>query len=178
MSKKIKGIIEGELKGQLDGLTGLAVLNPRGLDGNKNNALRKRLHDKGLKMLVVKNTLARRAGAGGPLAGFERLLDGPSAVVYAKGVDVPAIARELADAAKADAKLELRGVFFDGEAFPGPAGVTQVSSFPTREEAIGQVLSAILGPAGAIAGALNQAGMVAGLIAAVEEKAKPAAEAA
>ena len=38
-----------------------------------------------------------------------------------------------------DDALELRGIFFDGEVYPGDKGVEQVSKMPTREEAIGQV---------------------------------------
>jgi large subunit ribosomal protein L10 len=171
MSKKIKNLIERELGSHLKDIEGLAVLNPVGLDGNKSNDIRRKLHEKGMKMLVVKNSLARRAGSTTKIKGFESLLNGPSAVVYGGAqVGVGAIARLLVDLKKENDKLELRGVFFDGEAYAGEAGVKTVSSFPTREEAIGDILAALMGPASSVVGALNQGGMLASLVEAVEKK--------
>ena len=90
-------------------------------------------------MTVVKNTLARRAvGDGSKIKGFDTLLDGPSAVIYGKA-SIADIARLLLDEKKADEKLELRGIFFDGEIYVGDKGVEQVSKLPTREEAIGRL---------------------------------------
>ena len=55
----------------------------------------------------------------------------------------------------------------------GDKGVEQVSKLPTREEAIGQVVALILAPGQRLGGILKgQAGKVAALIKAVEEKAK------
>ena len=61
MSKQIKDLITKELSVRLKGLDGVAVINPRGINAIKNNLIRRRLHEKGLRMMVVKNTLARRA---------------------------------------------------------------------------------------------------------------------
>ena len=101
MSKKVKSLIEKELKAKLGEVDAVAVLNPRGLDATKNNALRKKLHAKGAKMSVVKNTLAKRAVGEGKLKGFDKLLDGPSAVIYGN-VSIAQIARLLLDEKKAE----------------------------------------------------------------------------
>ena len=181
MSKYVKGLIEKHLKTQLGEVEGVAVLNPRGIDATKNNQLRRKLHAQGLKMTVVRNTLARRATAGSKIQGFEKLLEGPSAVVYGKA-SAAAIARTLLDEKKTNDKLELRGIFFDGELYEGDKGVEQVSKLPTREEAIASVVAAILGPGKKLGGIFKgQAGKVAALVKSVEEKAKEkegAAEAA
>lgn len=172
MSKKIKNLIEKELSSKLSGVEGLAVINSRGLDGNKNNKLRHKLHGKGLKMLVVKNTLARRASEGTKVKGFDKLLDGPSAVIFGKA-GLPDIARLLIAEKKENEKLELRGIFFDGEAYAGEDGVKQVSSFPTREEAIAGIVSAILGAGGGLVGALQgPGGSIGGILSSIEEKKK------
>jgi large subunit ribosomal protein L10 len=172
MSKKIKSLVQNEIGKRIKGVEGLAVLNPSGLDGIKTNKLRRQLSEKGMKMLVVKNSLVKRAVAstGSKLVGFESLLSGASALVFGDKVEVSAIARVLVDAKKENDKLQLRGVFFDGEVFAGEKGVEMVSKFPTRTEAIGDILSALLGPASSIAGALNQGGMIASLVDAVEQK--------
>ncbi|HWB54314.1 MAG TPA: 50S ribosomal protein L10 [Tepidisphaeraceae bacterium] len=172
MSKKVKSLIEKELKTKLEGIEAVAVLNPRGIDATKNNQIRRKLHEKGLTMTVVKNTLVKRATAESKLKGFEPLLDGPCAVVYGKG-SIVTIARILMDAKKADENLELRGIFFDGDVYVGDKGVEQVSKMPTRQEAIGQVVALLLSPGKNLAGVFKgQAGKVAALIKSVEEKAK------
>ena len=170
--KDVKAMVIKELETRFNDLDGLAVINPRGIDGIKTNKLRRHLHAAGLKMQVVRNSLAKRASGQTKIKGFESLLDGPSAVVYGKASG-PAIARALMAAKKADEKLEIRGIFFDGEAYKGEDGVKKVSKFPTREEAIGLVVAAILSPGKKLAGAIKgQPGKIAALIKAVEEKAK------
>jgi len=170
MSKQVKDLITKELSSRWKDLDGVAVINPRGINATKNNQIRRRLHAKGLRMMVVKNTLARRATEGTPLNGFEKLLDGPSAVIYGKE-SLPTIARAVLDEKKADDTLELRGVYFAGEIYPGAKGVEQVSKLPTREEAIGQVVALILAPGQKLGGIFkSQAGKVASLIKAIEQK--------
>ena len=94
---------------------------------------------KGLRMTVVKNTLAKRAVGDGKLKGFDKLLDGPSAVIYGSRSGSRSSPALLLDEKKNDETLELRGMFFDGEVYVGDDGVKTVSKLPTREEAIGQL---------------------------------------
>ena len=183
MSKRVKALIEKDLENRVGHVNSVAVINPRGIDANKTNTLRQRLAEKGIKMTVVKNTLARRAGGRIGIDGFEALLDGPSALVYgapaADGQEPAAISsvcRLLMDQKK-DKKggfadlLELRGVFFDGEVYHGESGVERVSKFPTREEAIADVLGAVLGAGGNLMAAITgPGGSVVGLLKAIEDK--------
>jgi large subunit ribosomal protein L10 len=176
MSKKVKNLITRDISDRLKDIEAVAVINPRGIGATKNNAIRRKLREKGLRMTVVKNTLAKRAvGEQSKLKGFDKLLDGPSAVIYGEA-SVSTIARLILDEKKNDEKIELRGIFFDGEVYVGEKGVEQVSKLPTREEAIGQVVALILAPGQKLGGILKgQAGKVAALIKAVEEKAEKAA---
>lgn len=170
MSKKIKNLIEKQLGGQFKDVEGVAVINPRGMDGNKNNGLRRKLHGKGLKMLVVKNTLARRAAETTKIKGFDSLLDGPSAVIFGTA-GLPDVARLLLAEKKLDATLELRGIFFDGDVYTGEEGVKTVGSFPTREEAISGIVGALLGAGGGVVSAIGGPGAaIAGILSAIEEK--------
>jgi large subunit ribosomal protein L10 len=178
MSKVVKGLVQKEIAKRLGDIDGVAVINPRGIDAIKNNLIRRRLRAKGVRMTVVKNTLAKRAVGDGKLKGFDVLLDGPSAVIYGEA-SIATIARLILDEKKNDDKIELRGVFFDGEIYLGDKGMEQVSKLPTREEAIGQVVALILAPGSKLAGTLKgQAGKVAALIKAIEEKAEKSGGAA
>jgi len=172
MSKKVKSLIEKDTAKRLGDIDGVAVINPRGINAIKNNLIRRRLREKGLRMHVVKNTLAKRATATSKIKGFEKLLDGPSAVIYGEA-SISTIARALLDEKKNDETIELRGMFFDGEVYVGEAGVKQVSKLPTREEAIGIVIAAALSPGRKLAGVFKgQAGKIASIIKTIEEKAK------
>jgi large subunit ribosomal protein L10 len=172
MSKRVKSLIENDFGNRFKDLDAVAVINPRGINANKNNAIRRKLHAQGLRMTVVKNNLARRATAQSKLKGFDVLLDGPSAVVYGKA-SIATIARMLLDEKKADDKIELRGVFFDGEVYTGVEGVTQVSKMPTREEAIALVIGAALSPGRKLAAALKSPGSkLVSILKTIEQKAK------
>jgi large subunit ribosomal protein L10 len=176
MSKKVKSLIEKETANRLDGIEAVGVLNPRGIGAIANNQMRRRFREANLRMTVVKNTLAARATASSKLKGFETLLDGPSALVYGKGVGVSAIARAILAEKKLleDNKaplFELRGAFFDGEIYVGDAGMEKASKLPTREEAIASVVAAILGPGRKLAAALKgPGGALGGILKTIEEK--------
>jgi ribosomal protein L10 len=72
---------------------------------------------------------------------------------------------------KAADKFKEKTAIADGQAVT----IDVASTMPTRKEAIGGVLDAILGPGAAIAGALaGPASQIAGILKAIEEKA-PAA---
>src|SRR5205823_13727736 len=118
MSKRVKDLITNGLSNRLKDIDGVGVINPRGINAIKNNQIRRRLREKGLRMTVVKNTLAKRAVGDGKLKGFDRLLDGPSAVIYG-AASIATIARLILDEKKTDDKIELRGIFFDGEVYIG-----------------------------------------------------------
>jgi large subunit ribosomal protein L10 len=177
MSKKVKNLITAEMTKRFGDVEGVAVISPNGINGNKNHGLRGRLRAKNLRMTVVKNTLARRAVEGKKLQGFEKLLDGPSALIYGEG-SIAAIARLLLAEKKNDDKIELRGAFFDGEIYTGDAGMETVSKLPTREEAIGLLAAAILGPGRKLAAALKGPGAkLGGILKTIEEKAPKGEEA-
>ena len=170
MSKYVKNLITKELTGRLKDIDGVAVINPRGIDGNQNNSIRRKLHEKKLRMTVVKNTLAKRAVGEGKLKGFDALLDGPSAVIYGQA-SIAEIARLILAEKKANDKIELRGVFFDGEIYVGDKGVETASKLPTREEAISNIVGLILGPGRKLAAALKGPGSaLGGILKTIEEK--------
>jgi large subunit ribosomal protein L10 len=178
MSKTVKSLVIKELTHKLGDSDAVAVINPRGIDAIKNNNIRRKLHEKGVKMTVVKNTLAKKAVGEGKLKGFDALLDGPSAVIYGKA-SISEIARMLLDEKKLIETLELRGIFFDGEVYSGQKGVEQVSKLPTRQEAIGLLVAAMLGPGKKLAGALKGPGSKLGsILKSIEEKAKERGDAA
>src|SRR2546426_2590524 len=101
MSKRVKNLIPKETADRLKDVEAVAVISPRGINAIKNNQIRRKLREQGLRMTVVKNTLAKRATAKSRISGFEKLLDGPSAVIYGKG-SMSVVARILMEEKKAN----------------------------------------------------------------------------
>jgi large subunit ribosomal protein L10 len=168
MSKPIKNLITDVYKHKFADVSGAVIVDIRGISSNDNNSLRATLAEQGIRVTVVKNSLARRAMEGTSLAGMSDLFEGACALVYG-GESVVNVARTLIDQAKAH-KFEFRGAFMEGVAF-GPDEIEALSKYPTREEAQAQVIQVVLGPGSQVAGALVGIGNeIAGILKTLEEK--------
>ncbi len=82
MSKPVKELVKKELISRLQGTTSLAVIGFTGLDAVTTNTVRSKLHQKDIRVTVVKNALAKQAfkELGLDIAG--ELLEGPCAIAY------------------------------------------------------------------------------------------------
>ena len=145
MSKKVKNIIAEDLKKRLDGVENALLVNMIGLEVNTSNRLRGELAAKGIKVMVVKNSLARRATSETPLCKMFEGLEGSSAICWGAS-DIVSLAKEIVRVSKdkAYAKFEIRGGVMDGEAFKA-AQVVDISKWPSREEQISILLGQIVG---------------------------------
>ena len=170
MSKLIKEMIVEEYRRQFDGVTDGVVVEIRGMDATANNNFRNELRGKEIHVTVLKNSLARKAFDGGPLEGISEQLKGPTALIWGaeSAVDV---ARELVDWAKKVEEIELKAAILDGEVFEGAAGVKQLSTFPTRDEAQGTVVTLLLSPFRNVVGAATSPGSkILGAVKTIQEK--------
>jgi large subunit ribosomal protein L10 len=146
------------------------LISIRGVKAVDTTKLRNGLAKKGIRITVVQNALARKTFEGSGLAALGELMTGANALAYG-GESVVEVARELvANIAKMPA-LELKGAVLDGTLFKGKAGVEELSKFPTKDEAIGQVVTLVVSPARKLLGQVKGPGSkVAGIIKAIEGK--------
>lgn len=172
MSKKIKELELNALRKTFNGIRDYVILEPLKLDAGTEYEFRKRLREKKCAARLVKNTFARKVFTENGIA--VDVWSGPTLLVW--GADsikdlsnaVDGLIRELKKDPKAPDKFKVKIAVADGQ--PVPMDVAK--TMPTRKEALGQVLAAILGPASAIAGALvGPASQLAGCLKAIEEKA-------
>ena len=169
MSKPIKQLIRKELAQRLEGVDSLAVVGFAGIDAISTNQMRGRLLEKGIQLMVVKNSLARQAFKDIGLEAAGDLLDGPSAVAFCPDGVIPVV-RELLEIKKEIKDLEVKAAILEGEAY-GADQILALSKFPTREEAIAKLVSCVLAPGAKLASAVLAPGKkVASLIKAIEEK--------
>ena len=99
MSKFVKALVTEELRSRYADVTSACVVDLTGLDVAAQEKLRRTLRAKTARLEVLKNSLARRAFAGGPLDSLGKALDGPCALVTSRESLIE-VARLLIEAAK------------------------------------------------------------------------------
>jgi len=146
MSKYLKDLMTSELKSRLDGVGDALVVDVIGMEANASVELRRSLREKNMHLMVVKNSLARRATEGTALAPAFEGATGTSAVVWG-GEDVVSLAKEVVRlAGKAQYKpFQAKGGVMDGAQLSSDE-VKAVSKWPSREEQLSLLIGQILGP--------------------------------
>jgi large subunit ribosomal protein L10 len=182
MSKVIKQMEMDALRDAFKDVRDLVVLSITGLDAQANHGFRSTLRKKHVHVKVVKNTLTRRVFGelGIRLGDDSPVWAGPTALAWGTS-SVAELSRAIDDelknaktAARYKDKVTVKGAVVEG----GPIPFEQALRMPTRTEAIANVLAAVLGPAGAIAGCLTgPAAQVAGQIQTLGERKEEAAPA-
>lgn len=165
-----------EIRDRLAETRELVIIDSSRLDASSDNELRLKLREKGITVMQVKNTLARKAMEELGVAGddLRPLLSGPSSLVWG-GEDIVALSKEIAQWAKQIDDLEIKGGAAEGQAIDAE-GIEQLSKSPGRLELIGQIAGLALSPGATVAGALlGPGGTVAGQLEAIAEKEEEAA---
>jgi len=145
MSKFVKDLITKDLRNRLDGVEDALLVDVIGLKNDKNVALRQRLRKKNIHLLVVKNSLARRATEGTRLERAFESVQGTMALVWG-GEDIISLAKEVIKISE-EKEYDLvkpKGGVMDGQPLAAEQ-VKAVSKWPSRKEQLsilsGQILS-------------------------------------
>ena len=174
MSKAIKQLQMDALKKSFQGVRDLVMLNIVGLDAINDNKIRLGLRKKGIRLHQVKNSLCRRVfGELGLNA--DGLKERSTTVAWGAG-SLKELSKELETIVKKhDKQIKVKAALADGQAIP----FAQALSMPTRHEAIGEIISAMMGPAMTLAAQLSSpAAQLASQIKTISEKKEEAAPAA
>lgn len=158
MSKFVKNLMSDDLRKRLDGVENALLVSVAGLDANKNFRLRKTLREKNIQLLVIKNSMARRATEGTPLAPAFEEMEGSLAVVWG-AEDVVSLAKEITRLAS-DKQFEpfsARGGVMDGGRLTAEQ-VRAVSKWPSRQEQLSILAGQILSPGAMLVSQLTSAG--------------------
>ncbi|MEJ6008260.1 50S ribosomal protein L10 [Paucibacter sp. AS339] len=151
----------------------LALAEYRGLTVDHLNKLRVEARAKGVYLHVLKNTLARRAVAGTPFECASESMVGP--LIYGFSEDAVAAAKVIADFAKTNDKLIIKGGAYGGKALD-VNGLKALASVPSKEVLLSQLLGLMQSPvsrfARVVAAVAEQRG---GATAPAEAEAAPAA---
>ncbi len=126
----------------------LVMAEYRGIRVADMTRLRSTARSNGVSLTVLKNTLARRAVAGSGFEVVSSLMTGP--LIYGFSEDAVAAARVVADFAKTNDKLVIRGGAYGGKALD-IHGVKQLASIPSKEVLLAQLLGLMQSPVSRLA---------------------------
>jgi large subunit ribosomal protein L10 len=167
MSKYLKNLIAADVAQRLNDVQDAVLVNVVGMTANHTVELRRELREKNIQLLVVKNSMARRACEGTSLAPAFEGAQGSNAIVWGSE-DFISLTKEITRIDK-EAKyggFATSGGVMDGEKL-SPERVKEISKWPNRLEQLsilsGQILSpganlsaALLGPGGAVASQIEK----------------------
>jgi large subunit ribosomal protein L10 len=121
----------------------LVMAEYRGIPVADITKLRVNARSKGVSLSVLKNTLARRAVTDTSFAVGMDQMTGP--LIYGFSEDAVAAAKVIADFAKTNDKLVIRGGVFSGKALD-INGVKQLANIPSKEVLLAQLLGLMQSP--------------------------------
>ncbi len=121
----------------------LVMAEYRGITVASMDQLRISARKSGVSLSVLKNTLARRAVAGSAFEVVADKMTGP--LVYGFSEDAVAAAKVVADFAKTNDKLVIRGGVYGGKALD-VEGVKQLASIPSKEVLLAQLCGLLKSP--------------------------------
>jgi large subunit ribosomal protein L10 len=121
----------------------LVMAEYRGITVADMTKLRNDARSKGVTLSVLKNTLARRAVTGSQFEIVGDQMTGP--LIYGFSVDAVAAAKVVADFAKTNDKLVIRGGAYGGKALD-VNGVKQLANIPTKEVLLAQLCGLLMSP--------------------------------
>jgi large subunit ribosomal protein L10 len=158
MSKFVKDLITTDLRNRLNGVEDVLLVDVIGMKNEKSVQLRQRLRAKNIRLLVVKNSLARRATEGTRIAPAFETGQGTLAVVWG-GEDIIALAKEIVKISglKDFEPFKPKGGAMDGQPLTADQ-VTAVSKWPSRQEQLSILSCQILSPGAKLSAQLLGAG--------------------
>jgi len=130
----------------------LVMAEYRGITVADMTRLRSSARSSGVSLSVLKNTLARRAVADSGFAVASDQMTGP--LIYGFSEDAVAAAKVVAEFAKTNDKLVIRGGAYGGRALDAD-GVKQLGSIPSKEVLLAQLLGLMQSPVSRMARVLS-----------------------
>jgi large subunit ribosomal protein L10 len=173
MNKQEKDQVISDLKEKFSNSSYIYFTDASSMTVAEVNKLRRMCFNKGIKMTVVKNKLAKKAmeqlGEERNFTSVFPALAGPTAIMLTDTANLPAkLIKEFRGDGK---KPSLKAAYIDSDVFFGEESLEALISLKSKEELIGDVIMLLQSPAKNVIAALQSGGSkIAGLVKTLETR--------
>lgn len=166
MSKLVKKMQMDALKATFGQTRDLVLISMTGVKARDENQIRLQLRKKNIRLHTVKNSLAARVFKDLGINGLEDHLRGPTTIAWGAS-SIADLSKAIDEWIQREKKIQPKVAVADGAVVPFEAA----KKFPTRAQAIGEVLALVLGPARKVLGQVTGAGgRLAGVVQAIADR--------
>lgn len=173
MTRKEKAQVIDDITGRLKDTDTLYLADISGLDATNTSKLRRACFKANVRVTVVKNTLLARAmkASEKEYGDLSSVLKGNTSIMTADMGNAPAkIIKEFRKSSKLEKPI-LKGAYIDQAVYIGDENLETLVNIKSKEELIGDVISALQSPAKTVISALkNGGGKLAGILKTLSEK--------
>jgi large subunit ribosomal protein L10 len=174
MKRSEKQAIIDNLKQEINSYSHFYLADISDLNAEKTSQLRRTCFQKEVKLIVVKNTLLKRAFDASDKEADELLdaLKGNTAMMFCNTGNVPA--KLIKDFRKKNPKLErpvLKAAYVEESVYVGDENLDMLANIKSKEELIGDIVTLLQSPAKNVVSALQSSGQtITGLLQTLSEK--------
>lgn len=173
MKKEFKAQIIDKLAAQLEETPGFYVTDVEGLNAGDTTKLRRACFEKGIKMIVVKNTLFFKVLERKAFEGYEQFKDvltGSSAVMFTTVANAPA--KLIKEIGGDDKKPVLKAAYVQDCVYIGKENLETLVNIKSKDELLGDIIGMLQSPMQNVISALQAQGgqKIAGIVKTLSEK--------
>jgi large subunit ribosomal protein L10 len=175
MTKDQKNEVIELLKDKFSQYNNFYVTNTESLTVEQVGKLRRICFSKNVEMKVAKNTLIKKALENlddKRYSGVYESLNGVTALLFSESAKEPAL---IISSFRKEANLEkpvLKAAFIDGDVFAGDNQLKALTTLKSKHDLIGDIIMLLQSPAKNVISGLNAGAKLAGIVQALEAKAK------
>lgn len=166
MNKEDKTLIIDDLAGKLAASKNFYLADTSELPSDKTSALRRACFDKQIKLVVVKNTLLRKAlerTNDSEFAPMYVALKGSTSIMFSDSSSAPA--KLIKEFRKTNKKPVLKAAYVEQSVYVGDDQLDALAAIKSKNEMIADVIAALQAPAKNVIGALQSGGgKIAGIV--------------
>ncbi len=171
MRKEDKSTLVNELLTSLNEYSHFYVTEAGGLNAEKSSNLRRECFNKEVKMVMVKNTIFKKAleQLEGDYAEMYPALTGTTAVMFSNTGNVPA--KLIKEFSKGNDKPTLKGAYVEESLYIGENQLEALCNIKSKDELLGDVIGLLQSPMKNVISALSSGGStIHGLLQTLAEK--------